>query len=211
MQDPRRYRKSLAAKRLRELHFLKTSPFFLTAAKPLDAAGRELAESHCRLAYQLAWRFARRSAPDVPVEEFISEAFFALTYAAGRFEEERGVPFQAYAAMVIKHRLIYTILSWRRARRIGPLPRGCEAGTPLDFADRSGPDIPSSTATQEMCDRIREVLPSSWFDALQLCYGEGRTYEEIGSHLGISRQRAQQIVVQARRRLQLFFPQWTKF
>jgi RNA polymerase sigma factor (sigma-70 family) len=207
----RRSANSPTAQELRKLRFLESSLLFNTAAKPLDDAGRALVEEHRLIAYRMAWKFARHSARDIPVEELIAEALYALTYAAGLFDRKRGVPFPAYAVMVIKHRLIHVILGWRRAKRVGPLPRVCESEAELEPANRPGPDIPTSTATQEMCDRIREVLPSSWFDALQLCYGEDYTFEEIGDHMGISRQRAQQLVVRARRRLQQFFPDWTKF
>jgi RNA polymerase sigma factor (sigma-70 family) len=196
---------------LRKLQLLEPTSSHTTIANPLDAAGRSRAEAYCPLAYQLAWRFARRYARDMPVDELIAEALYALTYAAGIFDEKREVPFGAYANMVIKHRLIQAILSWRRARRVGPMPLLFDGEGEWEAESRPGPDVPTTTATQEMCDRVRRALPARWFAVLHLYHGEGRTLEEIGDHLGVSRQRVQQLVIKARERVQRCFPEWTKF
>ena len=78
--------------------------------RPLDAAARARAETAAWVAYRVAWRFARRHARDVPVDELIAEALFALTYAASQYRESRGVPFEGYAHMVIRHWLMQTVL-----------------------------------------------------------------------------------------------------
>src|SRR5262245_56648089 len=71
----------------------KHSLFSNTVARPLDAAAQEQVKKHSWLAYQLAWRFARNRARDMPADELIAEALYALTYAAGLFEEDRGIEF----------------------------------------------------------------------------------------------------------------------
>ena len=199
------------ARLLRKLRLLGPISNHNTIARPLDAVGQERAEAYCPLAYQLAWRFARRYARDMPADELIAEALYALTYAAGMFDEKRQVPFGAYANMVIKHRLIQAILSWRRGKRVGPMPVLFDGEGEWEVKDRPGPDVPTMTAAQEMCDRVRRVLPARWFTVLHLFHGEGRTLEEIGDQFGVSRQRVQQLVVKASKRVQQCFPEWTKF
>ena len=82
------------------------------------------------------------TARDVPADELISEALFGLTYAAGRYDEDRHVPFGAYANMVIRHRLIQTVIRWRD-KRFAPLPDWSESsGEPWEAADyRPAPDL----------------------------------------------------------------------
>src|SRR5947209_4346348 len=113
-----------------------------TMARPLDPDGQALVEAFRTLAYRLGWYFARARATDVPPDELIAEAFYALTYAAGMFRQAKGVPFGAYATMVIRHRLTKAILSWRKARRVVPFPlAGLTDEYPWEAPDpKSGPE-----------------------------------------------------------------------
>src|SRR5436305_11176499 len=94
---PRRDR--LPDRRLRALPLPRVSP-----GRPLGRVAQARVEGAVSLAYQIAWWYARRRAPDVPGDELIAEALYGLTYAAGLFDEARRVPFGAYAALVIQHR-----------------------------------------------------------------------------------------------------------
>ena len=166
--------------------------------RPLDVPAQERAVAFTHLAYQLAWWFARNTARDVPADELISEALFGLTYAAGRYDEDRHVPFGAYANMVIRHRLIQTVIRWRD-RRFAPLPEWSESsGEPWEAADyRPTPDLCARAAASELCDRVRRALPPRWYKALRLYYSDGLTLEEVGLRLGISRQRVAQVIIKA--------------
>ena len=166
--------------------------------RPLDVPAQERAVAYTHLAYQLAWWFARNTARDVPADELISEALFGLTYAAGRYDEDRHVPFVAYAKMVIRHRLIQAVIRWRD-KRFAPLPDWSEStGEPWEPADyRPTPDLCARVAASELCDRVRRSMPSRWYKALHLYYGEGLTLEEVGSRLGVSRQRIGQLIIKA--------------
>src|SRR5262245_9287343 len=104
----------------RVLRPLPTSP--ASPTRPLDAAGQRRVRDFCTLAYKMAWRFARHQARDIPPEELVGEALCGLTYAASMFQENRGVPFAAYATLVVRHRLIRAILDWQREKWIRPLP-----------------------------------------------------------------------------------------
>src|SRR5438067_2093127 len=80
----------------------------------LDAAAQALVLAHLRLTELLAGEQSRRCGRAVPAKELLGEARLALAYAASRFEEGRGVPFGAYATMVIRHRLAQAVDVWRR-------------------------------------------------------------------------------------------------
>jgi RNA polymerase sigma factor (sigma-70 family) len=178
----------------------------------LDVAGQERVEECMALAYRLAWRFAR-NARDVPMDELIGEALYGLTYASGLFDAARAVPFAAYATLVVRHRLIQAILSWRRAKRAVPYPVRIEAGDDAPWEpedDRPAPDLVAQASAREMCDRIRRVLPANLYAILRFYYIEGYTFEEIGRHYGWTRQRIQQLLNKAIAKARRAFPDWPR-
>ena len=187
--------------------------FFLDGrvARPLDAAAQEQVKKHCWLAYQLAWEWARSRARDIPADELIAEALFALTYAAGLYEEDRGLAFGAYARIVIRHRLCQCIAQWRRARRMHSLPivAGPEGPFELEPEDHPTLDVCSDRAAHEMCRHVRAVLPERLYQVLCLRHAEGRTLTEIASRLGVTRQRVKQLMTMARNHVRECFPHWT--
>jgi RNA polymerase sigma factor (sigma-70 family) len=171
--------------------------------RPLDGAARGRAESLAPLAHQLAWKFARYAARDVPAEELVAEALLALTNAAGQFDESRGVPFAAFAALAIRRRLIYFVITWRRGRWLRSLPDR------LPDAEWDVADPGAGAAAREMCERVRRILPARWYVALRLYHAEGHTMEEIGARFGISRERVRQLVRKATLLAREHFPEWT--
>ncbi|HJZ92185.1 MAG TPA: sigma-70 family RNA polymerase sigma factor [Gemmataceae bacterium] len=181
-----------------------------TRVPPLDAAARGRAATHTPLARRLAWRFAQCAARDVPADELLSEALYGLTYAAGHYDPGRGVPFPAYATLVIRHRLIQMVLRWRR-NRVGALPIWTDADdVPWEAEDpRPGPDLCTGAAAREMCERVRNILPARWYAILRLCHVEGRSFQEVAARVGLSRQRVRQIARLAAARAREHFPEWT--
>jgi RNA polymerase sigma factor (sigma-70 family) len=166
---------------------------------PLTADRQRLAEQYLHLAYQLAWWFARNTCRDVPADELISEALHGLTYAAGRYDESRHVPFIAYAKMVIRHRLIQAVIKWRDNRH-AQLPEWSDlTGEQWEVEDRRSLDLCNQAAALELCNRVRWALQPRWYKALRLYYGRGWTLEDIGKLQGISRQRVAQVIEKATR------------
>jgi RNA polymerase sigma factor (sigma-70 family) len=180
-------------------------PKYLPNSLPrLDEAAQERAQSHLHLVRILARQEYRRCSRTVPLEELLGEAGVALSYAAGLYDAARDVPFGAYATMVIRHRLVRAVTAWRRGGRLDHVRFTDLAATPdgvglMDF----DPPCPRArepyqvAVTQELLGHVRRVLPARWFRLLRLHYACGYTLEEIGELLGISRQRAQQLLVQA--------------
>src|SRR4051812_2961880 len=205
--DPSRPRRALSTPR-RVVRPPRPKP--ISRAHPLDPVGRARVEAFAPLAYRLAWYYARQRARDVPADELIAEALYGLTYAAGMFDDRRRVPFPAYAVLVIRHRLGQLIRAWRRARRAGPFPAGtAHDGAPWEAADdRPKPELVAGASARDLCDRVRRVLPARWYTVLRLRHAEGWTFQEIGDHLGVSRQFIQQVVEKATVRVRRHFPDW---
>jgi RNA polymerase sigma factor (sigma-70 family) len=178
--------------------------------RPLDAVAWGRIERHLHLVEALAWQQFRRCRRTVPLEELIGDAQLALAYAAGLFDEGKGVPFGAYATMVIRHRLVQAVTAWRRGGRLDHVPftdlaGGCLPGEPLGF-DPACPrtrEAGQEAATRELLDRVRRTLPPRWFTLLQLYFSEERTLEEIGEQFGVSRERVRQLVAKAIARARL--------
>jgi RNA polymerase sigma factor (sigma-70 family) len=177
----------------------------------LNEAARERAQTHVELARRLAWKYFRCCAGTVPLDELRGEALFALSYAAGKFDGERGVPFGAFARMAISHRLIHAINTWRRGGRAAHVrftdlaaTNNASCDTPCQRTTESG----EHAALREAVDLIRQQLPPRWFRALQLYYVHEHTLEEVGHYLGITRERVRQLLTKAlvrvRRRVPLY-------
>ena len=189
---------------------LRPLPSISPTVRSLDAAGQQRVRAFCTLAYKMAWRFARHQARDIPPEELVGEALCGLTYAASMFQENRGVPFAAYATLVVRHRLIRAILDWRREKWIRPLPVKRTGDEPWEAEDPHSPDICADTSARDMCEQIRRALPPRWYSVLSLHYVKGLSFEEVGKQLGMSRERARQIVRKAAKRAREVFPEWVQ-
>jgi RNA polymerase sigma factor (sigma-70 family) len=179
--------------------------------RPLDAAGQRRVEEFACIAYRLAWAFARHHARDIPPDELIAEALYGLTYASGLYDQQRGVPFPAYAYLVIRHCLIQGIIRWRRLRRIGRMPTLSSSESESEAQAQPASELEREAVAREMCERVREILPAQMYDALWLFHGKGHSLLEIAKRLGVSRQRISQLIVQAERRVRESFPEWTRY
>lgn len=149
----------------------------------------QLAEQNLGLAWAFAWKFAKDNR-DVDVDDLASEALYALTYAASRYDGR--VPFVPYATMVIRHRLI----QWVRRARLRKtahfaVDQDGETWQPMAPAELDG-------ATQsELLRCLNDVMPERWLIMLRLYAVEAWTMKEIGARFGVSRQRAQELVRKA--------------
>jgi len=125
-----------------------------------------------------------------------AEALYGLTYAAALWRAEANVPFKAYAAMVIKHRLTGLIHRWlTRDRAAVPLSafdtvvgndEGAQDGQ-LPIADPA-PAAESVVADRERCRLAKSLLPARWFDVLWDYFAVGHTLQEMADRTGITRQ-----------------------
>jgi RNA polymerase sigma factor (sigma-70 family) len=179
----------------------------------LDAAAWERALGYLELADRLARRQFRRCGRTVPLEDLAGEARLALAYAASLYQEARGVPYGAYVTLVVRHWLAQAVTRWRRGGRLdhvrftdlaghGPGPKDSPFDPPCPRTREPGREA----ATREALDRVRRVLPPRWFGLLQLYFAQGCTLEEIGTRLGVSRERVRQLLGKALRRARRHCP-----
>lgn len=172
----------------------------------LDSRARELVEGQLALARGLAYRQYRNAGGRVPLDELIGEAFLALTYAATMFDESLGVPFGAFATLVLKQRLPRAVKHWQRAMwnqsrfvDMGEKPGDDRAFEPACSQDRSPED---SIDERDLVEFVfaREA-ESPWLGLLREHIEEGTTYAEIGRRVGLSRERVRQCLVRVSKRL----------
>jgi RNA polymerase sigma factor (sigma-70 family) len=173
-------------------------------SRTLSPEAQSLAEEHLHLVDLLAREQYRLCKGTVPLEELLGEARWALTYASSIFDRAREVPFGAYATLVMRHRLIQAVTTWRRGGRLAHV-----RFSDLNQRNPEGEVIPYQpvcprtrepvqlAAERELLERVRRALPPRWFAVLYLYFAEGHTLEEIGRRLRLSRQRVQQLVVRA--------------
>jgi RNA polymerase sigma factor (sigma-70 family) len=183
---------------------------------PLDAEAQAQALGCLRMAEGLARREFRLCGQVMPLEELLGEARLGLADAASRFHEDEGVPFGAYATLVIRHRLVQAITTWRRGGRLA-FPCFSDLGLFGMDGELRTPDPPcawtrepgEALASQELLEQVRRALPPRWFTLLELYYAEGHTLEDIGRAFGVSRQRVRRLLVKAlaRARRHLHLPE----
>jgi RNA polymerase sigma factor (sigma-70 family) len=177
-----------------------------SGVRSLDAIGQTRVQTFSSLAYQLARAFRRYRACDIPRDELIGEALYGLTYAAGMYDEDRGVPFSAYAAQVVRHRLVNAIITWRRQQWIQYLP-GVQSDAKVPD---SAPDVSVGATARDMCEQIRQVLPARLYVPLRLFYLDGLPVSEISARLGFTPRRVRQLLEQAADLARKVFPGWVQ-
>jgi RNA polymerase sigma factor (sigma-70 family) len=162
---------------------------------------RGQAEAHVHLVDLLAREQYFLCGQLMPLDELLGEAQLALVYAASLYDAARNVPFGAYATLVVRHRLIQAVTVWRRFGRLDhvrftDLPP-TEDAAPFDPVCHRTRESYREAGDRELLERVRRVLPPRWFEVMRLYFAEGRTMEEIGRLLGISRQRVEQLLSKA--------------
>ena len=150
------------------------------------------AEDHIRLAYKIAMRFD----PTRPIDdtETLGDALVGLTRAAQMFDESRGFQFTTYAWKVIA---VEIMINLRRRNRRNPLF--------MDLADSSGFAPQCHRDLTREIERLREISTMrSHIQQLPLRHRTiiearlaGRTLEDIGSQMGITKERVRQLEGQA--------------
>ena len=137
----------------------------------------EITDEHIELAKRAGARIAR--VKGLPVDDCISTAYLGLVYAARRFDESLGVPFEAYAQKVIAYTTIDQARAWfgrERAERpvFVSLP---DVETSARIEERLGAREQLRRAHKALDERRRTVMEM----VLQ-----GASRAEIGQVLGLA-------------------------
>lgn len=142
--------------------------------------------------------------PNFDLEERISIALEALTYAATKFDPNYGNGFGCYVGKVIWSQLSRAAKRSRCSMSVPPSPTRPvparsypgEHETLSDVVARGGhfretrfEDIDD----RELVELLFEGLPDRQRYILQECLGKGRKLREIGEDLGVSKERVRQL------------------
>jgi len=168
------------------------------AQKPLTPAEQALVDAHVRLAFHLVNRRYGRDHPFA--DDLAQEACIGVMEAARRFDPSRGIAFGTYVGWWIRSKLS----GFMRRRRLRLKIDGATS-----FDDPDGPPEPAdpASALRPLDILIADEAAESDADLLQsalaglsprertvlLRRAGGETLREIGTDLGVSKERVRQI------------------
>jgi RNA polymerase sporulation-specific sigma factor len=152
--------------------------------------------------FKLARQFARRSG-GVPVEDLVQTGLLAAVRSVPCFKTEAGVKFVSYVGVAARRAIHRAAFGWK------PLPQavGDENDPMGELPDRWDPDVPADDA--ETATQVRTLVDVHLGDRERRLIGQRfgldgsppRTYAELATVTGTSRQNVQQLVERALRRL----------
>lgn len=152
--------------------------------------------------FKLARQFAKR-AGGVPVEDLVQTGLLAAVRSVPCFKTEAGVKFVSYVGVAARRAIHRAAFGWK------PLPQavGDENDPMGDLPDRWDPDVPGHDP--ETAIQVRNLVDVHLGDRERRLIGQRfgldgsppRTYAELATVTGTSRQNVQQLVERALRRL----------
>lgn len=135
-------------------------------------------------------------------DDIMQEARIAVALASRSFDPGRGIPFGAYAAMQARW-AVRNHLSWERHPRRACPGREVSLDSPGEDGDATLADLVPDPEDQYAgiharieAGELLRALPEREASVLMM-RAWGRTHDEIGKRLGISRARAQQVDTRA--------------
>ena len=152
--------------------------------------------------YKLARQYAKR-AGGAPVEDLVQTGLLAAVKSVPCFKTAAGVKFVSYVGVAARRAIHRAAFGWK------PLPQA--AGEECDFMgevpDRFDSDLPTHDA--ETAAEVRNLVDAHLGDRERRLIGQRfgldgmppRTYAELATVTGTSRQNVQQLVERALRRL----------
>ena len=170
-----------------------------------DAACRgALIERYADLAIGIARCMRIPSASLADRDDVSSAAMIGLIGAVDRFDPNRGVPFEAYAALRIRGAVVDEIRHVDERGRADRRPEGAELAVSLDVlldtGKHQGPAVDDGfTERYEQEDlkaRIQDALgrlPARQREVIARYYGDELTLRETGVKMGVSEARACQL------------------
>jgi RNA polymerase sigma factor (sigma-70 family) len=175
-----------------------------TSAPPVDV--RDVTAQNLGLAYKIASTFARRAqAVGLDIDDLRQEAVVAMMKAAAAFDPARGFAFSTLAGRSIQYHLI-RVLDTRRFRRLLGLPTDGERQM-VDFADPNEltPEATAeATDDQRMMQQLLGVLRLRHRQVIEMYYFMDYTLAEVGQQIGVSKERARQLLAGALKRMRKY-------
>lgn len=147
-----------------------------------------LIESHRRNVHAQAVRLLP-TLPRVELEDVIADGYVGLVQAAIAFDPDRGVPFHAYAAIVIHGAMIDGTRRLVRRLAVPVTPRPLSPVVSRSL--RASTACPEATAIAEsnhrFLERVIAACPNPVTRDVARGFSRGETFEEISRRLSISR------------------------
>ena len=152
--------------------------------------------------YKLARQYAKRSG-GVPVEDLVQTGLLAAVKSVPCFKTAAGVKFVSYVGVAARRAIHRAAFGWK------PLPQAAadDADFMGELPDRWDPDLTGHDA--ETATEVRNLVDAHLGDRERRLLGQRfgldgsppRTYAELATVTGTSRQNVQQLVERALRRL----------
>ena len=152
--------------------------------------------------FKLARQFAKR-AGGVPVEDLVQTGLLAAVKSVPCFRTGAGVKFVSYVGVAARRAIHRAAFGWK------PLPQAAADDTDFmgEVPDRWDPDVPADNS--ETAAQVRNLVDAHLGDRERRLIGQRfgldgsppRTYAELATVTGTSRQNVQQLVERALRRL----------
>lgn len=129
--------------------------------------------------------------------DLYSVGLIGLLKAIRTFDPERGVPFAAYAYGGVRKGMSNWFVKRNRQLRM-PLLGDDEAFDSVEDYREPATDILVEKADRAvLLRRVLEMVPERWRTVLWLRTVDGKTLEEIGEVLGVTRERVRQLYLNA--------------
>ena len=164
-----------------------------------DAASRcALIERYSPMAARLSRRLHPAGITVVGPEDLESAGVIGLIDAVDRFEPDRGVPFEAYAALRIRGAVLDELRAATGGRRAA-VARHVSLDQLLTEGDHKLPTVDDRAvvrAAEDLASRVESAmryLPERQRELLARYYGQSLTLREAGVRMGISEARASQL------------------
>ncbi|MFQ5689930.1 MAG: RNA polymerase sigma factor RpoD/SigA [Gemmatimonadota bacterium] len=183
-----------------------------------ERARERLVKANLRFVVSVAKRYQNRG---VPLPDLVNEGNLGLLRAAGRFDGSRGVRFISYAVWWIRQAIVQAVTRGSgRGAGSGAAPAWLSLDAPLGegrearLRDVLADPQPDDPGAKVELDALRDALAASLTclpereeRVLRLYFGlDGdppRSLDQVGSELGVSRERVRQIRERALARMRL--------
>ncbi len=170
-----------------------------SSCKAGDAASRcALIERYSGMATRMARRLHPVGITATSREDLESAGLVGLIDAVDRYQPDRGVPFEAYAALRVRGAVLDELRAATGGRRAEtPIQLSldellAEGDHTLPNVDETGPQ----RAAEDLAARVESALrclPQRQRDVLARYYGQSLTLREAGRSMGVSEARACQL------------------
>lgn len=168
-----------------------------------DAAARcALIEHYAAMAARMAGRLHPAGISAVSREDLESAGLVGLIDAIDRFEPDRGVPFEAYAALRVRGAVLDELRA-STGGRPSEVPVKISLDELLEAGDHLLPtldEVGPQRAAEDLAARVESALrylPDRQREVLARYYGQSLTLRETGRSMGVSEARASQLHTRA--------------